>query len=272
MAQLLVALFLASMAIAAPKKTAKADAAPKELWSLSFEKAKPEAVFFDVSKGALYVSLAEGDTARLDLVSLAGKLEQTAVNRGKGKPGPMRVFDDQLFWIVGQQVLSFGVGGTVPIGTVPADLGNPVDIAVGRGRAVHVGTTSGTLYRLQSGEGTRVLTGQPISGLFLLENTLYILRGTALQTFALSPEADIESKVTPLCSKPCQGLERSSSGAWISVQKDRLVEISGTKERTLLKSGQAMGRPAYVYRKDPKDDFFVVPFPEEGVIRAYRSY
>ncbi len=261
---------LASLAFAAPKKPEPP--ASQELWSLAFPAAEPVAVFFDAASSSLLVSLAEkGGGGRVDRVTLEGKLDQARVARGEGRPGPLRAFGPQIYWISGPEVRSFGPNGNVSEGSVPPELGAPVDIAVGRGNNIYVGTASGALYRPVAGAvRAPELRGDPVTGIFLLDDTLYLLRGTRLQALRAGAGANPQSSTTPLCKSQCYGLERTSDGTWLTTRKGGVLEASAKSTRVWLATDARLGRPAYVYRKDSKEDFYVIPFPAEGVVRAYR--
>lgn len=258
-------LLLCAVAWSAPKKNLEW----KEVWSLAFPNGQPVAAFFDVASNSISVSIAEtGGGARVDRVTLEGKLDKARVAKGKGKPGPLRAYGGDLFWINGSEVLRIGSSGVGSEGKVPAELGAPVDIAVARGRAIYVGLSSGALYRL--GSAAPESHGAGITGLFLLDDTIHILRGTRLESLRLT--GGQSSKSTTLCQLPCYSLERTSAGKWLTTQAGNVLEVNGGRSKVLLKTtAQELGRPAYVYRKDPKDDFFVIPFASEGVIRAFRS-
>jgi len=262
--------WILSPAAAAPKKSKPAETVATELWSLAFPGAHPQAAFFDAASSALFVSVGDAEGARVDRVSLEGKLLKKGVTRAKGAPGSLRAYDGRIYWIAGDQVMSFTDEGTLSLGRLLKENGDPVDLALGRSGAVFVGMSDGSLLRLEAGLSSVEFRGQPITGLFLLEDTLFILRGTRLQSVTLANFSDPESNAASFCSVNCYGLERTSSGYWLTTQKGKVLEVDGTRTKVLLTTGKSLGRPAYVYRKDPKDDFFVIPFPEEGMVRAFR--
>src|SRR3990167_6550826 len=106
-------------------------AEPAEIWTLSFKGEKPVAVFFDAMSGSLYVSVKEGDRARLDRVSLEGKLEKRAMATLKGEPGPLRAYDGKLYWLAGSSVqLVDPKGGRGVLPHFPTEAGTPLDIAI----------------------------------------------------------------------------------------------------------------------------------------------
>lgn len=260
----------APFASAAKKLVAK-PANPQPVWELSFSSGKPTAVFFDVASGALFVSLRDQESGRIAKVSLEGKIQNEKVAASQGVPGPLRSFDGRIYWISGDQVQSWGRTGVVSEGHFPKELGDAVDLAITRNRVIYLGTTSGAVVRLQDGVFSRELGGAPVTGLFLLEDTLHILRGTRLHFLTLGAESEAERASMALCEVNCYGLERTNGGNWLTVSKGGVLEVNGAGRSTLLLStSQKLGRPAYVYRRDPKDDFYVLPFQEEGKIRAYR--
>ncbi len=205
---------------------------------------------------------------RVDRVSLDGKREKKEVAKAPGAPGPLRAFDGNLYWIAGEQVKSFSPEGKqVNELTISGGQGDPVDIAVGSG-LIYLGMPNGSLLQIIGKKTTVAAQGAPISGLFLLADTLFVLRGTRFESLGLSG-----AKSTKLfCELNCHGLERTSAGQWLTVQAGRVLELEGGRAEPLLSTGKEIGRLAYVYRKEAKDDFFVLPFPQDGMIRAYRKY
>jgi hypothetical protein len=259
--RLMAALFLALTAFSAEKPGVN----PTELWALEFPGASPEAVFFDAASGALFVSLRAGASARVDRVSLGGRREKEAVARAEGAPGPLRAFDGALYWIAGDQVRSFGPSGNrIATKSVPEGHGGAVDIALGPSGQIYLGMGDGPVLRLEDGKTTVESKGGAVSGLFLLESTLYVLRGARLQLLK-----EGKRRMEDFC-QDCRWLERTSAGRWLTVRGKEILEIAGTRHRVLLAPGKGIGRPAFVFRKDPKEDFFVLPFPGEGAVRAYR--
>jgi len=234
----------------------------KEIWSLPYAGEMPVAAFFDASSGAIYVSVKEGERARLDRVSFAGKLEKKGVATGKGEPGPLRAFDGKLYWIVGSSVQIVdpkGARGTVS--HIPADKGIPTDIAVARDGSVFLAFSAGALFRVSEKGALLIREGKPISGLLLLQEHLHLLSAGMLETLNLDKK---EESSENFCE--CTGLERSSRSTWISTQKGKVLE----GRQTILTLKAETGRLAYVYRMDTAEDFFVLPFPKEGIVRAYR--
>ncbi len=153
-------------------------------------------------------------------------------------------------------------------------MGQPIDIAGGRGPVIYVGTTGGYLAHLVTGgPPSQDLKGAPITGMFLLQNTLHLLRGRRLEEFGLSAGAAPEESGLNVCDRKCGGLERTSAGNWLTVSGNRVLAVNGRADaRTLYRASPKteLGRPAYVYRMNTKEDFFVLPFPSIGEIRAYR--
>jgi hypothetical protein len=266
----MIPLFFALLALAA--LPAKKPIGP--LWSLEFKGEHPEAAFFDAASGAIFVSVRNknGESGRIAKVSQTGKLEIERFAESKGPPGALRAFDGKIFWISGNQVQSKGDEGVHTEGTVATEFGALRDIAVDRHGTIYVGTSNGTLVQLRSGVASAVKKGQPITGLFLSQDTLHILRGTKLQSIIVSTTAEPAATSLPfICEKDCSGLERTGAGKWLTVNGRRVIEV-GASAHTLYEAPNAkamLGRPAYVYQMNTEDDFFVVPVPNEQVIRAF---
>ena len=248
----------------------------RPLWTLEFPGKRPTSAFFDAASGALFVSLAakNGEGGTIAKVSLGGKVENKAFASSKGAPGPLRAYAGRIYWISGSQVQSKGGEGILTEGTVATELGDPTDIAIDRHGTVYVGTSAGNLVSLGAGEASAEQRGQPITGLFLLDGSLQILRGTRLQAITIAVSQEAASSSVPLCSKECRGLERTSAGKWLTVSGSKVLEVDGAgSSRTLYVAPDAateIGRPAYVYSMDTTADFYVLPFPKAGKIQAFR--
>lgn len=237
----------------------------QEIWRLPFPAGdKPVAAFFDAASGAIYVSVQEGGRARLDRVSLQGKLEKKAVATAKGEPGPLRAFDGKLYWVAGggvQIVDPKGARSSVP--GVP-DSAKASDIAVGRDGEVYLVLGQTDLYRISGGQAQALRKGKKITGIFLLLDRLYLLSEGKIVSFPAGKEPALERTESKLCD--CAGLERTSAGAWLTVKGGEVR----AGEKAILTLKAEIGRPAYVYRMDAAEDFFVLPLPGEGMLRAYR--
>lgn len=267
----MIALLFAALALAAAP--AKKPAPP--LWTVEFKGERPAAAFFDAASGSVLVSVraANGEGGHIAKVSQAGKLENAEFAASKGPPGALRAFDGRIYWIAGSRVFSKDSEGVTTVGTVDTELGDPRDIAVDRKGVIYVGTSTGYLVRINGGVATAEQKGQPVTGLFLYQDTLQVLRGTKLQAITISANADPEAASIPFCVKECRGLERTGAGKWLTVSGSQVLEVGGQgSSRTLYAAPRnaELGRPAYVYQMNTEDDFFVVPFPEEHVIRAFR--
>jgi hypothetical protein len=267
-----IPLLFAALALAA---TPAKDTVP--LWSLAFKGESPMAAFFDAASGSLFVSVrsGNGESGHIAKVSQAGKLEKLAFAVAEGAPGALRAFDGKIYWILGNQVQSSGGAGVLSEGSVAQELGILSDIAVDRRGVIYVGTSAGNLVRISAGAVRAEQKGLPITGLFLYQDTLEILRGARLQSVTLSAAgANVDVGSVPFCEKKCRGIERTSTGKWLTVSGPQVIEVNGQgSSRTLYRASSvrsSLGRPAYVYQMNPEDDFFVVPFPAEGVIRAFR--
>jgi hypothetical protein len=153
-------------------------------------------------------------------------------------------------------------------------MGQPNDIAVAKGPVVYVGTSGGYLAHLvRDGIPSQDLKGAPITGLFLLSDTLHVLRGKRLEEFGLSASESPEESGFSIHNGYCSGLERTSAGDWLTVSGSKVIAVNGKGDAKTLYNGppkSELGRPAYVYRMNTKEDFFVVPFPSLGEIRAYK--
>ncbi|MGZ3713716.1 MAG: hypothetical protein ACXVBE_18255, partial [Bdellovibrionota bacterium] len=120
-------------------------------------------------------------------------------------------------------------------------------------------------------EGTRVRNeGELITGLFLLDTDLYLLKKKHIQSLELKTEKLGPKKV--FCQSECIGLEKASSGAWITAEGNKLREINGTKTETILEAKETIARFAYVYDREPKEDMLILPFPKSSMLRAYRFH
>lgn len=256
---MLLALLLPFLALAANE--------PQEIWSLKVEGGKPEAAFFDAGTGSLFVSVKEdGGRARLDRVSLDGAMIEKGEFRSKGEAGALRAYGGKLFWTTGTsvRVLDPKEGSDLPLRYYPEEAkGKATDISVGRDGSVYLAFPD-ALFRVGGAGSSRIpLDGKgEVGGLFILNDTLHLIRGT--QLLSRAAEKDGSWKKEKFCD--CRWLERTSSGAWMSTSKGEIL-LDG---KALLTLKTEIGRPAYVFRMNTAEDFFVLPLKEERKIVAYR--
>ena len=240
-----------------------AQAAPwVQRWEASLD-GKPRAAFFDAGKASLLVAVEKKNgNAELLRFSLSGKPEEDAVAEAKGVPGPLRAYGDQLFWLVGGRLLSFSEKGrSLSVPKIFDENAPYTDVTVVRGgKAVVVGEKG--LVREDRVEPAHA-GGM---GVYQHLDDLYVLaEGRRLQKVGSKGGEN-------LCEKACRWLELGSDGAWFTVEGKRLLrQPPGKKRETFLEFSSEPGRPAYVFQKDSKDDLILVPFPDEGKVRAYRA-
>lgn len=221
---------------------------------------KPAAAFFSAGNGKIYVStnLNSGRAAVYALTD-TGQLEAKAIIEADGTAGPLRGNGDRILWAAGNQILSFTAEGEKRKVEATAESA-PIDLAVdGKGK-IFWGLKSGLFT-----EGKRIL-GVPVQGLFFWGSDLFLLNdGKALQS-AFDPK--VKSEV--ICSGQCSGLERIPDGSWLTVKGKNA--ISAGKGNRILVSGKTVpGKPAYLYRRETKEDLLILPVPGEGVVRAFRA-
>ncbi|MGE3262365.1 MAG: hypothetical protein AB7K68_11345 [Bacteriovoracia bacterium] len=240
-----------------------------EKWSATVS-GSPVAAFFDAGSASVFVSVAEGRDSRVDKFDLSGKLVKQEIVSAKGAAGPLRAHFGKLYWVAGDTLWRFDpeAGKKEKLGQFPESLGKPADIAVARNGSVYLGLSGGTLYEIHAGNGSIVSQGSPISGLFLLDTALYILRERKLETYSLDGKKVGFQR--PFCQAKCSGLEKSSGGSWITSEGMSLREFSTNRNRVLLQIKEVPGRFAYVYDREPSQDFLIVPFPAGKILRAYR--
>lgn len=243
----------------------------KEKWTVDFPKADPAAAFFDVASSQIFVSLSTEGGARLDAITLDGKVAKKRVHRGSGAAGPLRAHGGKIYWVTGNTLRRLNPDGSKAevVGSVPSSLGRVTDLAIARDGTVFAATGSGAIYRLTPREGTVLHRGASIGGLFLLNSTLHVLRGGELQMIEVGG-IDTASTSRMLCTGICHGLERTSGGDWVTAEGKVIREVGPHTARVLLEASVVPGRFAYVYQRDPKDDLLVVPFPAMNQVRAYR--
>lgn len=241
-------------------------AEPKEIWSLKIEGGKPEAAFFDVASSSLYVSVAEnGGGARLDKVSLEGKLEEKGAFKAKGEAGPLRAYGGKLFWVAGERVMVLDPkeSGTLELKPYPNGKGTALDIAIARDGAVYLSFAGGSLWRVgEKTEGVSLSGNGNVRALFVLNDKLHYLQDGKL--FARSEAQPKAVLSETFCD--CRWLERTSAGHWLTVKGSQVL----VARKPVLTLKTEIGRPAYVFRMDTTQDFFVLPLPEENSVRAYR--
>lgn len=243
-----------------------AHAAPAAPWTMRWEASvdgKPRAAFFDAGKSSALVAVeTKGGRAELRRFSLSGKPSDEVVAEAKGEPGPVRVYGDAIFWIVDGKLLAFGENGRAATVAKAFDENAPyADVTVQRGiKPVAVGAKG-----LVSAEKLDPAFAGA-TGIYQHLDDLHVLaEGRRLQKVGAKGGE-------MLCEKACRWLELSSDGAWLTVEGKRLLRRSaGKKSEPFLEFTTEPGRPAYVFQKDQKDDLILVPFPDEGKLRAYRA-
>lgn len=221
----------------------------------------PRAVFYNAATDSLFVSM---DSAKGPLVEQWGmegqKISDVFSLHEKKTAGALRAYDGKIYWAVGNTVWRFTPEGkeAKAVAEVP---GSITDIAIAGNGALYIGTAEGVIYKNSKDE--KFNTGSKVTGLFFLENTLFALREKTLDK--IQGDSVVSEKI---CSSPCRGLERSSAGEWIMTEGKALR----IKKRVADTFKHEPGRFAYVYRRDPKDDLLVVPFPDFGGLQAYKFY
>ncbi len=241
-------------------------AEPKEIWSLKTDGGKPVAAFFDVASSAIYVSVREeGGGARLDKASLEGKLEEKGAFTAKGEAGALRAYGGRLFWVVGERVLVLDPkeSGARELKPYPAAKGTALDIALARDGAVYLSFAGGSLWRVGEKAEAVSLSGKgDVRSLFVLNDKLHYLQDGKL--FARSETQPKAVLSETFCD--CRWLERTSAGQWLTVKAGQVL----VARKPVLTLKTEIGRPSYVFRMDTTQDFFVLPLPEQGIVRAYR--
>ncbi|RZA09870.1 MAG: hypothetical protein EOP11_00230 [Proteobacteria bacterium] len=241
--------------------TQAAAAAP--IWDSAFEFAvegKPRAVFFDAGTSSLLVATDVKTGARVDRYSLEGKLQEKGTMDAAGDAGALRAYDTKLFWIVGGKLKASGPHNTKLEVTKNFQDATLTDITVLRGgKPLGVGA-AGVIT-----DEKVDATFQGITGVYQYLDDIYLLADG--KRLARAGKAGSEA----FCEN-CRWLERTSAGDWLTVNGNKLLRRSGKKPaEKFLELSSAAGRPAYVFQKDPADDFILVPLPEEGKVKAFRA-
>ena len=238
---------------------------PQEIWSLKVE-GKPVAAFFDAASSAIFVSVNEGSgKARLDKISLEGKLEAKGVARHAGAAGPMRAYSGQIFWVAGKTVQRVDPeGGSKTFAEIDQLDPENTYLAIDRKGALIL--LAGQVSKFEGRTLSPLLEKENTKGLFLLLDKLFYLSGDTVSSVSLKgAEAGKHKREAPC--HDCRYLERTSSGHWLSVSMGKNLSINN---RVVLELDAEISHPAYVFRMDSTQDFFVLPLPEQGMLRAYR--
>ncbi len=254
----------------APKDPVQA----KEIWSLGFEGERPAAAFFDAATGAIFVSVDEGNgRARLDKISLDGKVEKRGMATFQGSAGPLRAHDGKLYWVAGSSVqIVDPKGARSSLPGVPG-LSHISAIAIDRNGSVFLLDNEIDVHRIASLDAVTYIQGahlkgdHKLRGIFQYLDRLYVSLENRLLSFT-PPQEGREMMARdegPFCD--CRYLERTSSGAWLTTHKNEV--LVGNKTLLTLKT-EEIGHPGYVFRMDTAEDFFVLPLPKDGMLRAYR--
>jgi len=249
--------FVLFLLLAVVTLSPKAQCAPwKQVWETKVP-GKPVAAFFHAADGKIYVA-AQRSEAKSAVWALSdlGALSTKALLEESGVAGPLRAGGGRLYWAVGEKVISFTPGGERKKEEARVS-GEIFDIAVDPKGEVYVAGLRG-FFR-----GEILVDPASSHGLFFLGTDLNWLKDGRAVVSLSSPSP------VKICPTSCKWLERAPDGSWITVRGNQVVTV-GKKERVLAE-GKGIGKPAYVYRRESKDDLLVIPFPDEGMVRAYRS-
>jgi|GEM_PF-5005428 len=260
--------------ISSPKFTsgraqAQAQLQAQQIWELDYAGEHPVAAFFDAASGAMYVSVKDSNgRGRLDRVSLEGKLEKRGMATAPGVPGPMRAHDGKIYWAAGSSVQIVdpkGARSSLP-GMQPM-LDAVRAIAVDGKGMVYVLQSDKMIFAISNLDPKLFLHGEGFFGFFLLLDRLYIAKKKEIISLTLD---DIAKSRSPRVEGPfcdCRYLERTSAGTWLTTRKN---EVLVDRQPILTLKTESIGHPAYVFRMDPSQDFFVLPLSDQGKLRAYR--
>jgi len=245
--------FTLLMAVILP--SGSAFAAWKQVWETKVP-GRPLAAFFHAADGKIFVATQTEKKSAVWAVSDAGTLSEDAIIEEKGNAGPLRAGGGRLYWAVGGKVISF-----TPEGGKKKEEGKftdeILDLTVDPKGQVYLAGAKGLLL------GEKVIQPKAVHGLLFLAMDLYTLNeGKVVAT------RNSSSPLT-VCAAGCKWLERSPDGSWITVRGNQVVAVG--KKETVLAEGKGLGKPAYVYRRESKDDLLIVPYPEEGMVRAFRA-
>ncbi len=246
----------------------------KEIWSVEYLGEKPTAAFFDAASGSIYVSVDERNgRARLDRVSLAGVVEKRGMATFQGAAGPLRAYDGKIYWAAGSSVQIVDPKGARTSMPATPGLTRVSAIAVDRHGVVYLLENELVVYRVGSLEASMYIEGGKLSGskkfrgLFLYLDRLYLALDNRLLSFAPAKDGEQMQPKDEGAFCDCRFLERTSAGKWLTTAGGRVL-VDG-KSILTLKTGE-LGHPAYVFRMDTAEDFFVLPLPSEGKLVAYR--
>jgi hypothetical protein len=218
-------------------------------WPVSFEIAleeTPRAVAFDAGRRALLVALDDGKgNAHVDQYSLAGKLEKKGLVKASGTAGPLRTYGEKIFWLVSNRLVDETAKPLEFYGD---------DVTVMRGGNPATAGAKGLMGLAAQGPDLKNATG-----IYQKNDAFFVLHDGD----QLSEAGKIGQQ--KICPKDCRWLEINSKGEWLTVGGNEIFRAG----KAWLKLPSAPGRPAYIFRKETKEDFIVVPFPAEKKVRAY---
>lgn len=235
-------LVLSLMCLAAPQN--------QVVWEHRYKNEAPQAVYFDAVSSSIYVSLNEGNSARLDKFDTEGKFVETVAHE-VGEAGALRSYDGAIFWIVGNDI--FKVKNSAK--KILSFLAKPNDLAIDPQGKIYVALKNGEIWK----EEVKINSGEEVKGLLYLDD-LYFIRKEKIQS--------LSGKKIPFCD--CTGLERASNQSWLAARGNTVQMIEKNKMKKLLEAGGEMGRISYVYRMNDKEDFLVLPLPKLKQVRAIR--
>jgi hypothetical protein len=241
-----------------------------EKWSVTIKDGSPVAAFFDAGSGSVFVSVSEGKQARLDRFDLTGKLLKQGIAEAEGRAGPMRAHFGKIYWTAGFTIWSLDpiTEKKGKVKNIAEGTGDITDFTVARDGTIYVSLSKGMLLETNKESSQVRAEGEPITGLFLLDTELYMVKTHQLQAYSLTTQKLGAKK--NFCHSDCLGLEKASSGSWITAEGNKLREIKEKANRVLLDAKEPLGRLGYIYDREPKEDMVIIPFPASKTLRAYR--
>lgn len=258
--------------------TIRAHANGIEAFTISVEQGQPKFAFFDVSTGDIFVSVQDEKEARVDRYSSKGELKEKRLLRGSGTAGALRSFDGNLYWSNGDRISTyhFERERTSEVGDASLKLGAANSLAIDRDGTIYLGFASGKIARVIKKKGVVLGKDQPVTGMFLLERSLFLLRQNQLVEFSLEPWNSSPLRTDKeFCASSCRSLERNSAGEWLTIEASTVKAVKKSKPKLrakkLFEAPSEIGSLGYVFRKDPNEDLLLVVLPSERKVKALKA-
>jgi hypothetical protein len=171
-------------------------------------------------------------------------------------PLSLRVHGDDLYALTKKSIwlVDLIAGGVTKRAILPVRC---FDFIVDRDKSLYCGGADGFYFLEHNHTQWARLSREPVDGVFLLGDTIYLLRGAEVKKW--EPKLDLK----PPRKRPggFRYLARSSSGDWLSLDTKGISRRQKTKWLRFESFVESPTQISYLYQMDTKEDHVLVVFP-----------